>query len=308
MVGTLRTVTLNSGFDVVYEVAGLRWGGVGQVLRRRQLASGKGVNAARSAAALGVPVRAYALVGAEDLAEFAAGLDCERIEHHLVPVPGPLRRNLTVVPRDEGLVAAHFVAPGLRLDGPAQVEPLVSALVADCRPSDLVTLNGSLPRGLPATIWAEIADRVRGTGVEVAIDVQGEAMLRALSGGPVLFAKPNDEEAVVLADSGAREALRVLADFGVRYPLVSLGQAGALYLQDGQVRRAWCPVERPVAAVAAGDAFLAGFAAAYLRGERGADGLIAAALSAGAAHVAGLRGSEFADAWGANLERVVTDP
>ena len=62
----IRTVTLNTGFDELFTVSALEPGGVTEAREHRTLASGKGINAARTIAALGEPVKAYGLVGKAD--------------------------------------------------------------------------------------------------------------------------------------------------------------------------------------------------------------------------------------------------
>ncbi|HEY0514010.1 MAG TPA: hypothetical protein VGH73_19030 [Thermoanaerobaculia bacterium] len=49
----IRTVTLNTGFDEVFTVSAVDFGGVTETQRHVTLASGKGINAARTIAALG---------------------------------------------------------------------------------------------------------------------------------------------------------------------------------------------------------------------------------------------------------------
>jgi fructose-1-phosphate kinase PfkB-like protein len=43
----IRTITLNTGFDEVFTVSGISFGGVERVLDHSELAAGKGINAAR---------------------------------------------------------------------------------------------------------------------------------------------------------------------------------------------------------------------------------------------------------------------
>ncbi len=306
----LRTVTLNSGFDDTFTISGLDWGGVGRVRAFRSLPSGKGVNAARAAAALGVPVCAYSLVGQDDAATFAAALQSEGIEHRLVAVPGSTRHNLTLVPEAGDRVAAHLVAQGFQLPDAQPVAALADRLLQECGPGDVVSCNGSVPGGAPATVWADMVAALRDAEVTVVLDVQGEAMLRALAAGPVALAKPNESEIAALpgvdpdGPDPVADALQSLAGAGVAHPVVTLGSAGAAFLRDGRVHRASCTVERPVVAVGAGDSFLAGVCSAILAGRDETADLVSAGLAAAAAHVAGMTGDGLSAGYEQNLRRV----
>ncbi|GAB3810839.1 1-phosphofructokinase [Tessaracoccus terricola] len=308
--GTLRTVTLNTGYDDYYTVAGLTWGGLGRMQEFRSVCSGKGVSCARAAKALGVPVKAYALVGVEDLAHYSSKLAAEGLEHHLVAVPGRTRHNLTLVDGEGAEVAAHFVAKGFTLDGPEAVAPLVEQLLADVRPGDVVTLNGSTPSGLPDQTWAQLARDCLAAGARVVVDAQGAAFREALRVPGLTAFKPNDDEITALpgvpeAEPGDRVALalRQLAATGVRIPLVSLGARGVAVLRGDEVVTLSCPVEKPIQSVMAGDAFVAGLVQGLLAD---ADGQAAVhhGLAAAAAHVAGLEGEDLRAQAVTNLARV----
>lgn len=308
-VGTLRTVTLNTGYDDYYTVTDMAWGGLGRMQEYRSVCSGKGISCARAANALRLPVKAYALVGADDLGHYAGRLEAEAMAHHLVGVPGSTRHNLTLVDGTGARVAAHFVAAGFTLEGP-EVEPLLERVVADVEPGDVVTLNGSTPKGLPETTWADLARACIQRGARVVVDAQDAAFREALKVPGLTAFKPNDAEILALPGiAEAREqdrvglALRQLAATGVQIPVVSLGAAGAAVLREGEPVTMSCPVERPVQSVMAGDAFVAGMVWGLLAGRDGVD-CVRHGLAAAAAHVAGLTGDELHAQAERNLELV----
>ncbi|MGV8845167.1 1-phosphofructokinase family hexose kinase [Tessaracoccus sp.] len=308
---TLRTVTLNTGYDDYFTVHDLSWGGVGRSTGFRSVPSGKGISCARAAHALGVPVRAYALIGQGDLPEYSGRLALEGLDHHLVAVPGVTRHNLTLIDGSGHEVAAHFMAPGFTVDGPETVEPLVQRLLHDIEPGDVVTLNGSTPAGLPEDTWARFAREALGQGARVIVDAQGAAFREAMSVPGILAFKPNDEEILALPrvadaapESRTAVGLAVLAGTGVQIPLVSRGAQGVSFLRDGQVVTLSCPVADPVQSVMAGDTFVAGLAWGLLGGASD-DDCLRHALAAAAAHVAGLSGEALRTRALANLARIL---
>ncbi len=293
---TLRTVTLNTGYDDYFTIQDLPWGGVGRSTGFRSVPSGKGISCARAAHALGLPVRAYALVGDADLEDYSGRLTTEGLHHSLVSVEGTTRHNLTLVDGSGQQVAAHFVSPGFTLDEPFPASRLLQRLLEAIEAGDIVTLNGSLPAGLPHDTWARFAREALGRGARVIVDAQGEAFRQALSVPGVTAFKPNDEEILALPDvadaapeSRMAVGLAALAHTGVRIPLVSRGERGVSFLRDGRVVTLSCPVADPVQSVMAGDTFVAGLAWGLLGGASDED-CLRHALAAAAAHVAGLSG------------------
>lgn len=336
---TLRTVTLNTGYDDHFTVGDPVWGGVAPMHSFRSVCSGKGISCARAATALGVPNVAYALVGGEDKPDYSRRLTEEGIVHRLISVPGATRHNLTLVDAAGEKVAAHFVAQGFTLDGSDDVAPLVDTLLGDVRPGDLVTLNGSVPTGLPASTWADLARAVIERGAEVIVDAQQQALVEALEVEGVLAFKPNDEEILAIPGVAAADpddrvavALEALRAAGVRLPMVSLGARGVAYLPGPSIHLAdqeaeataphprgtrdstphtrgtrgqeivSLPVERPVQSVMAGDSFVAGLAWGRFASDEPTQWL-RHALAAAAAHVAGLTGTDLGARARENLAR-----
>lgn len=300
---TLRTVTLNTGYDDYFTVGDPVWGGVAPMQHFTSVCSGKGISCARTATALGVPTVAYALVGAADEADYSRRLTAEGIAHRLVAVDGATRHNLTLIDATGEKVAAHFVARGFTLDGADDVAPLIEALLADLQPGDLVTLNGSTPTGLPATTWADLARAVIERGAEVIIDAQKDALVEALKVRGALAFKPNDEEIMAIPgvaetppDGRVTVALEALRDAGVMLPMVSLGAHGVATAQG----IASLPVQRPVQSVMAGDAFVAGLAWGRFASDEPMEWL-RHALAAAAAHVEGLTAAPLRDRAQGNL-------
>lgn len=299
---TLRTVTMNTGYDDYYTVSGLDWGGRGTQHGFESVCSGKGISCARTAVALALPVLAYGLIGRDDHDHFSAKLTAEGIAHRLFPVAGTARHNLTLVDATGEKVAAHFMAAGYRLE-PEAVTAMVDAVLAEAVPGDIVTLNGSTAAGLPDDTWARLAGGLIAKGVRVIVDAQGAALNAALTVPGVLTFKPNEDEILAIASVAAAvdpvaEALAVFRESGALLPLVSQGAEGVSFLgADGGRVDATCAVANPVQSVMAGDAFVAGLVWGLLDAADTADDdpaqWVRHGLAAAAAHVAGLRGEEL---------------
>jgi 1-phosphofructokinase len=283
----IRTVTLNTGFDELFTVSALEPGGVTEVREHRTLPSGKGINAARTIAALGEPVKAYGLIGRADLDLFQNLLRREGVETALVPLDAPTRRNLTVLDLASGRPAAHVRAPGFTLDDPAPVDALLAELEHDVQPGDLVSLHGSLPQGLDPRTWARLGRAAVDRGAVLLLDLYGEPLLHALD-LPVAVCKPNEEEIRILPGvTGPDDALRYLAARGVGLPVVSRGAEGLSFLVEGRIGTARLPVEKPRFLVGAGDACMAALIVARQRGLSDLEA-VRFAVAVAAAHVAGV--------------------
>ena len=100
--------------------------------------------------------------------------------------------------------------------------------------------------------------------LNTALDADGDALARGITGGPSLV-KPNVRELERLLKRSLpgmraiKEAAGSLAARGVRYVLVTLGDAGAVCFSENKAVRVQGPRVVSQGAVGCGDAFLGGF-------------------------------------------------
>ena len=268
----IYTVTLNPSIDCVMAVGGIEAGATNRALSQELRFGGKGINVSRALARLGI---ASVALG------FTAGFTGEALAKHtseteplITPDFIALREGVTRVNvKLLGEAETEINAPGPRV-GAEEANALLTKLDA-LGEGDTLVISGSLPAGLHAGFYARMLARVRGKGVRAAVDASGEALEACLPFRPFLV-KPNRQEIEALFGAGAdpAECAVRLRDAGAQNALVSLGADGAvLACEDGGVLSAPALPCEGGCAVGAGDAMLAGFLAALMRGAAGAAAL-----------------------------------
>ena len=257
MAGLIGTVTLNLALDVTYGVEELVVGGSHRVTSTQQRAGGKGVNVARVAASLGHQVLALGFVGgltgeivAEEL--FDAGLTAM-----LTPIRGETRRTVAIVNGVDGDATIFNEA------GPSVSDDEWRAF-HDRMPwarLDVLACSGSLPPGLPADAYAELAVRARHHDVLSVVDVGGDALVAAAKAGAVVRSNAA-ELREALGDLSVEEGARQLVSAGATAAVITDGAHGMVAASNQGVWRA-LPVERVAGnPTGAGDACTAVVAAA----------------------------------------------
>jgi len=274
---TLITVTPNTSVDRTLEVPGLTLGAhlQGRLVRLRP--GGKGVNVAQCLAALGVPSVVTGFVGAAELPLFRESFAGSPVAVELVPVAAPTRTCTTLLDPERG-TDTHIREQGAGVTA-TEIRALRARLEGLASPDALVVLCGSLPPGMSGDHLEALLAACRARGAQVAADLNGSALPRALAARPLLI-KPNVEElgeclGCDLAEaSGAEllEAARSLLD-RVGTVLLTRGRRGALAVSPA--RALACTVAIPQArnTVGCGDAFLAGYLAGVVRGAPMEDAL-----------------------------------
>ena len=268
------TVTLNAAIDKSLSVPNFRLGRRHRTVDQTTMPGGKGVNVARTLKTLGQPVIATGFAGGPTGTRIVEQLTAESILNDFVRIREESRTNTAVYDPTSGEQTE------INERGPAvsesEVELFRDKLLYLARGAAIVVFAGSLPRGLEPDIYATLVRELKRMGVTTVVDSEGDPMRHAVRAEPhvispnVLEAEElvghefNDEDDRVMAVTemvqlGAGEAIMTLPDGCV---------ASLLIDGDRALHRVWIEPREAVAAVGAGDAFLAGYVAARYTGDR----------------------------------------
>lgn len=268
MSALVLTVTLNPAIDQTVRLDTLEPGQVHRAGRSREDAGGKGINVAACLADWGMATTALGVIGADNAAVFRSLFEQRGIADSCLRVPGSTRTNVKLVERDGRTTDINL--PGLCLD-PGILGAVAARLEALLTPQMPVVLSGSLPAGLPHAAWARLQAQAQSAGARVVLDSSGPALAAALeSQTPPFAVKPNRHELEAWTGHALddRDALlaagRALLARGVSLVVVSMGSDGALFLAHSGALLARPPRLEGGSSVGAGDAMVAGIAAALL--------------------------------------------
>ncbi len=267
----IYTVTLNPSLDDYVSVPEFRLGKTNRAEEERLVAGGKGINVSHVLTALGIPNTALG---------FTAGFTGEEIERQLkekniycdfIRLPGGISRINVKLSDYEG-TEINGRGPVI---GENDLDKLREKLFC-LKEGDVLVLSGSIPAGVPKTLYADLMRQVSGRGVKIIVDAAGEALRSTLPLHPFLIKPNRDElEEIIGADlqntgDSAADVLRLLAlrlqKRGARNVLISLAGDGAALLDaDGRFHIHRAPAGKLVNGVGAGDSMVAGFLAGFLQ-------------------------------------------
>ena len=134
---------------------------------------------------------------------------------------------------------------------------------------DTLVLAGSIPAGMPKSIYSDILKALDGRGIHFVVDATKELLLNVLSYHPFLI-KPNNHELgeIFGAELVTKEDVipygRKLQEMGALNVLISMAGEGAVLIDEmGEVHQLDAPEGTLVNAVGAGDSMVAGFIAGW---------------------------------------------
>ncbi len=262
----ITTVTLNASIDKAYHMEkAIENGTVMRVAVCRNSAGGKGLNVARVIKICGSDVEATGMVGGFNGKYLESMLEEDGIRNRFYHIEGETRSCINIL--DEKYGSTEYLEPGCQVketEWQDFVQNIFPQIIAD---SDVVTMSGSAPKGMPKDIYAKLTKIAQELGKKVILDTSGELLKEGISAKPAMV-KPNKDEIEALfgvkveSFEDVKKYAKEIHCKGIPYVVVSLGGDGAMLVSDKGICMAKSPELEVVNTVGCGDSMVAAFAVA----------------------------------------------
>ena len=260
----ITTVTLNASIDKAYFMdEAIENGTVMRVARCINTAGGKGLNVARVAHLCGSDVIATGLVGGFNGSYLEAMLKDDGIRSDFYHVKGETRSCINILDPKYG--STEYLEPGCEVEPEETAEFLDKVFPKVIAGSDVVTISGSVPKGMDKHIYENLVARIKAAGKTAVLDTSGELLKNGLAAKPDMV-KPNRDELEALFGTkiGSMEDVialgRKIYDMGIANVVISLGGDGAMLICSDGVFQGKSPKLDVVNTVGCGDSMVGAFA------------------------------------------------
>lgn len=261
----ILTVTMNPSIDISYPLDKFVLDKVNRVKQVTKTPGGKGLNVTRVIHDLGSEVTATGVLGGFHGKFLAQQLDQEAITHDFALIEGETRDSIAIL--HEGN-QTEILEPGPTVTE-AEQQIFLTKYQQLVQEAQLVTISGSLAKGLPSDFYQTLVKLAAEQQVRVLVDTSGESLKQVLTGEvkPYLI-KPNlDELSDLLGKNLAMNRLSEIQTAlqqpmfqGIDWIVVSLGKEGALINYQKDFYQVEIPSIQVVNPVGSGDATIAGLA------------------------------------------------
>ena len=186
----ITTITLNVAVDKAYVIGKLTDHTVMRVNRCTNTAGGKGLNVAKVVHLCGEEVQATGFVGGFNGAYVEDMLKKQNIPSRFVHVQGETRSCINVLDEDGG--STEFLEPGEPIR-PEEVQEFLDQFDDIIADSSVVTISGSVPKGVDVTMYAKLIEKIKAQGKKVVLDTSGALLKESIKACPTMV-KPNTDE------------------------------------------------------------------------------------------------------------------
>lgn len=223
-------------------------------------AGGGGINVSKGIARLGGSSTAVFPAGGANGKKLIDLLDAEGISSKTVEIAGETRENFSILETSTNF-QYRFTTAGSELSVAAAAQLL--QVVEKLNP-DFLVASGSLPPGLPAEFFEQVAHFSKKIGAKFLLDTSGAALQAAADEGLFLL-KPNLQELSALVGSPELAmnqvddaALEIIRLGKCEVVVVSLGAQGALVVSRDVLEHIPAPPVQKKSTVGAGDSMVSG--------------------------------------------------
>lgn len=256
----IYTLTLNPSIDYIMYVDNIRMGETNRAQGEKMLPGGKGINVSRILNQFGVSNQAMGFAGGTTGLFIQEWLAREGSDHHFITVDDNTRINVKL--KGEVETEINGVGPAINA---AQSQALLNQ-ISQLGAADTLILSGSKAKGLADDFYQQIVAICRERQIAFVIDTNSKELLEALPAKPFLV-KPNQAElgdffnTIIETEAEVVKYGRQLQQRGAQNVIVSLGGAGAVFIDASQVIFAEAPSGQVINTVGSGDSMIAGFVA-----------------------------------------------
>ena len=264
------TVTMNPAIDKTVDVETFVHGDLNRVKHIIMDAGGKGINVSKTIKALGGDSIATGFLGGNNGNAIVNMLASDEVNTEFVMIGGETRINTKIVESDGTVTELNEAGPKIYEE---ELKKLEEQLLNYAKEGTWFVLSGSVPTGVPKSIYGDIIRKVHEKGAKVFLDADGELFVQSLAAKPDVI-KPNrvELEEYIGADHSLteEELLNVgkeLLEQGIGTVIISLGHEGALFLTKEQSLKCPAIAIEVRSTVGAGDALVAAFTYSMDKGE-----------------------------------------
>ena len=271
----IYTVTFNPSLDYVVSIEDFGSGKINRTSSEAIYAGGKGINVSWVLSELDVKSTSLGFISGFTGKELESRVQAKGINTDFIYVKEGLTRINVKLRSDKLNENDEKIHEETEINGqgPMVSEQELSSLISQIEnltEEDILVVSGSVCKGVPQSIYADIVKICNEKGVKVIVDASSVLLWNVLEHGPFLI-KPNKDELEDLfyRDIDKRSEVifyaKELQNRGAKNVLVSLGGEGAvLVAEDGAVYEIDAPQGEVINSVGAGDSMVAGFIAGYI--------------------------------------------
>ena len=258
----IYTVTFNPSLDYIVSVPGFELGKTNRTESEQLLPGGKGINVSILLNHIGIESTALGFCAGFTGEEIKRQLQVQGIHTDFIQMENGCARINLKLQNVEG-TEINGMGPAISEEKTKELLERLDVL----KEGDVLVLAGSIPASMPDDMYRNIAARMEGKKILLAVDATKDLLLNVLKYKPFLI-KPNHHELGEMFNVKLNSKDEIityakkLQEIGARNVIISMAGDGAILIEEnGEITISDTPKGTLVNSVGAGDSMVGGFLA-----------------------------------------------
>jgi tagatose 6-phosphate kinase len=279
-------IGLNPALQKVYTFERIAHNGVNRAKTALSLASGKGINVARTLTLLGHPSVVTGLLGGPNGQTIESELKREGIHSAFTTIACDTRQCITLIDKSRN-ITTELIEPSPQVSS-IEFDRWIHAYESLVPWSKLIVLSGTAPSGIPAVSYRRLIYYAHKLGKQIHVDCGGELWRECALAEPDVL-KCNEEEFLAAQNQKklSFEKLATISSHCIRgnisYIVITRGPEAAIFATKEGVFSALPPKIEAINPIGSGDAVSAGLACS-IHENKSIDEAIRFSMACGAAN------------------------
>lgn len=264
----IYTVTLNPSIDYIVHLDRLDTGITNRTTSEEYYCGGKGINVSCVLAELDLESTVFGFIAGFTGDAIEKGIRNDKIVTDFIRLKNRNSRINIKIKADEE-TEINCQGPYINSN---ELERLLNK-IDRITSGDTIVIAGNIPNTMPDDVYEKILERIKDKDVRIIVDATKALLLNSLKYKPFLI-KPNRQElseifeAEIKSEDDIKKYAKKLQAMGAKNVLISLGQDGAMLIDEfGNRHKAGVIKEKVINTVGSGDSMVAGFIAGYEKTE-----------------------------------------
>jgi tagatose 6-phosphate kinase len=253
----ILSIGLNNALQKILIFKNIKYDEVNRAESFYECASGKGINVVRTLNILGANAKVTGFIGGNSGKLILNYLNKEKIKSDFVFTESNTRTCITLLNLKRN-TSTELIEPSNRIKR-SEVFNFMKKLKALLKNINILTISGTLPKGVPNDIYFDIIKIANKLNILSLVDIWGKPCLKAIKAKPFLLKMNIEEFKQTFKTNNIKLKILELLKTGIKWIIITSGKKNFVIGSDNNIYKVTFPKLKSINAIGAGDAMLGGF-------------------------------------------------
>ncbi len=232
MKSNILIINLNTTKDVVYNIPGFKENKIFRTEVASSFGGGKGVNVARVLNKFKINNKVIGFVGGFNKKFILHTLKKEKINFIPINIKGESRVCTIIINNKNKKLSETVINEKGPIINEKERKKFLKIFIKEIKKVKYLIISGSVPQGIPSSFYHHLILIASTYNVKSILDTSGKSLKEAINAKPYILKVNISEIKDIFKNISSEKILIKLKKKGIKYPVITLGKKGILYINE----------------------------------------------------------------------------